>query len=122
MRQGGPPGGDGGRQAGRPANPLLAGRRPEIEREVLALVERIAQSTGADPIEVLDQGASWEGQKRRGATNPAAMTDDRLSATLLDLRDTWRQIEQQQQAGKRATVADITAARRQQREQMRGSR
>jgi hypothetical protein len=68
-----------------PANPLVAGRRPDLERECLALVRELAAMTGEDPVEVLAHAASYEGA-RRTKLNPATMSDDRLAATVRDLR------------------------------------
>src|SRR3972149_4029794 len=54
------------------ANPLVAGRRVEMERECLALVEGISKLTAEDPIEVMAGGSHYPGA-RRTAINPASL-------------------------------------------------
>jgi len=66
------------------SNPLV-GDRPEREKECLALVRELAGLTGEDPAELMAFASAYEGAKRQ-KLNPAAMTDDRLLATVLDLR------------------------------------
>ena len=74
---------DARRQAA--SNPLLAGKRPELESECLRLVSRMAALTGEDPLDVIARASGFEGAKRT-AINPATMTDDRLANTVRDLR------------------------------------
>lgn len=66
-------------------NPLIEGRRPQLESECLSLVTRLADLTGADPIEVIAKAAGYKGALRQ-KVNPASMSDDRLINTVLDLR------------------------------------
>lgn len=68
-----------------PANPLIAGRRAEIERECLTLVREVAEITGDDPVEVIAQASGYEGAATT-KLNPASMSDDRLANTVRDLR------------------------------------
>lgn len=65
-------------------NPLV-GDRPEREREALRLVARLAEINGTDPAEEFADAAHYKGAERRKC-NPAAMSDDRLLNTLMDLR------------------------------------
>jgi hypothetical protein len=77
------------RTNGAPANPLVQGRRVELEREALALVGEIATATDRDPAEVMAEASKYPGNpNQRTKLNPASMTDDRLLATVLDLRAT----------------------------------
>lgn len=66
-------------------NPLIEGRRPELEIECLRLVRRLAEMTGADPLDVIAKASGYTGALRQ-KVNPASMTDDRLINTVLDLR------------------------------------
>lgn len=68
-----------------PANPLVSGRRPELERECLALVREVAGLTGEDPVEVIAQASGYKGAATT-KLNPATMSDDRLANTVRDLR------------------------------------
>jgi uncharacterized protein YdaU (DUF1376 family) len=68
-----------------PANPLVAGRRPELEGECLRLVREVAEITGDDPVEVIAQASGYEGAATT-KLNPASMSDDRLANTVRDLR------------------------------------
>lgn len=70
---------------GPPANPLLAGRRPALEQECLALVREVAGLTGEDPVEVIAQASGYKGAATT-KLNPATMSDDRLANTVRDLR------------------------------------
>lgn len=74
-----------------PSNPLL-GDRPEREREALRLVARLAEINGTDPAEEFADAAHYKGAERR-KVNPAAMSDDRLLNTLMDLRANVRTAE-----------------------------
>lgn len=75
-----------------PRNPLLDGKRPALEQEALKLVREIQALTNEDGIEIIREASSYKdqrtGQIRTGATNPATMSDDRLLATVKDLRET----------------------------------
>lgn len=68
-----------------PANPLVAGRRADLERECLALVREVAAVTGEDPVEVIAQASGYKGAATT-KLNPATMSDDRLANTVRDLR------------------------------------
>ena len=68
-----------------PANPLLAGRRVDMEREVLAMIGEIATLTGDDPVEVMATASGYKGQTTT-KLNPATMSDDRLANTWRDLK------------------------------------
>ena len=67
------------------ANPLIAGRRPDLERECLVLVGRMAELTREDPLDVMARASGYDGAQRT-KLNPATMTDDRLANTVRDLR------------------------------------
>lgn len=69
----------------RPANPLVAGRRVDLEREFLALVGEIAKLTDRDPLEVAREATGYQGA-RTTPVNPASMSDDRLANSVMDLR------------------------------------
>ncbi len=75
-----------------PRNPLVEGRRGELELETLKLVRAIAERTGRDPTEVIAEAAAYHGAQRQ-KLNPATMTDDRLIATLNDLRADLRALD-----------------------------
>jgi hypothetical protein len=79
-----------------PANPLVAGRRPDLETEALRLVREIATQEKLDPEEVMRQASKYEGSSR-SKLNPASMTDDRLLNTVMDLRG-WRKALAQKEA------------------------
>jgi len=79
-------------EMGPSANPLVAGRRRELEKEYLALVSKLSQATKKDPIEISAKAAGYEGSTRI-KTNPADMSDNRLAASLLDLRADWAEVE-----------------------------
>lgn len=72
-----------GRRA--PANPLVAGRRPALEAECLALVRRMEALTGEDPVEIIARASDYTGAPTT-KLNPASMSDDRLLHTIRDLR------------------------------------
>lgn len=72
-------------------NPLLDGKRPALESEALRLVRAIQELTGEDGVEIIREASSYkdrDGKLRQGQTNPATMSDDRLLATVKDLRET----------------------------------
>ena len=73
------------RADGPTANPLIAGRRAELERECLALVGQLAELTGEDPIDVIARASGYTGAATT-KLNPSTMTDDRLANTVRDLR------------------------------------
>jgi uncharacterized protein YdaU (DUF1376 family) len=78
------------RQAGQPANPLMVGRRPEIESEGYRLIREInALEPELDPLEILMEAAGWEskGGKLKTACRLETMTDDHLARTVHDLRE-----------------------------------
>lgn len=75
--------------SGGKANPLVTGRRTELERETLNLSSEIGTLTDQDPAEVLAHAAHYDGA-RRTKVNPATMTDDRLMNTVMDLRATLK--------------------------------
>ena len=66
-------------------NPLVEGRRPELESECLRLVRRLSELTGVDTLDVIAKASGYKGALRQ-KVNPASMTDDRLINTVLDLR------------------------------------
>jgi hypothetical protein len=68
-----------------PANPLISGRRVELERECLNLVTEVASVTGEDPVEVIAHASGYKGAATT-KLNPATMSDDRLANTVRDLR------------------------------------
>jgi hypothetical protein len=69
------------------SNPLVAGRREELEREALRLASEVARLQDKDPVEVMQTAAHYQGA-RTSKLNPATMSDDRLANTVLDLRAT----------------------------------
>jgi hypothetical protein len=89
---------EGGVGGGPRANPLVAGRRVELEKECQALARGIADLTGEDPIEVLAGGSHYQGA-RRTAINPASMTDDRLANTVRDLRRDLAELNRRRDSG-----------------------
>ena len=75
--------------AGPKANPLVAGRRSELERECLRLCADEAADSGRDGFEVMRDASMWLNPRtgrHEFMVNPATMTDDRLIRTLLELR------------------------------------
>jgi len=80
------------------ANPLVAGRRPQLELECEALAREIAKLTGEDTLEVMAGGSHYEGA-RRTAINPANMTDDRLANTVRDLRRDLAELNRRRDSG-----------------------
>jgi len=82
------------------ANPFIAGERPKYETEALRLTREISDLTGEDPVEVFQHAAHYKGAER-SKVNPAAMSDDRLLNTVLDLRATLAttKAKPQQKAG-----------------------
>jgi hypothetical protein len=65
------------------ANPLVAGRRVELEREALQLCREEAEASGRDGFEVMADASRYKG---KSVVNPASMSDDRLIHTVLELR------------------------------------
>lgn len=68
-------------------NPLVTGRRVDLEREALQLCSEVARLQDKDPAEVMQTAAHYQGA-RTSKINPANMSDDRLLNTVLDLRAT----------------------------------
>lgn len=85
-------------RAGGKANPLVAGRRVQLELECQTLARAVADMTGEDPIEALASGSHYEGA-RRTAINPASMTDDRLANTVRDLRRDLAELNRRRDSG-----------------------
>lgn len=72
-----------------PANPLIEGRRPEMEREGYRLIREInALDPERDPTEILLEAARWETKDGRSRTKVRleTMSDDHLIRTVHDLR------------------------------------
>lgn len=84
----------------RPANPLVVGRRVDLEREFLALVSEIAKLTDRDPLEVAREATGYEGA-RTTPINPASMSDDRLANSVMDLRSNLGAAKKRQEAESR---------------------
>jgi hypothetical protein len=62
-------------------------KRQDAEREALKLCGEIAERDGRDAWEVMGEAAHYQGAHRQ-KFNPASMSDDRLLATLADLKAT----------------------------------
>lgn len=75
------------------ANPLITGKRPGLEVELLRLVQREAELTDRDGMEIMAEVTSYEGAKR-SKLNPATMSDDRLSNSVLDARARVKRLEE----------------------------
>jgi uncharacterized protein YdaU (DUF1376 family) len=86
-------------QSTAPANPLIAGRRPELESECLALVRETASLTDEDPVEVIALASGYRGASTT-KLNPASMSDDRLANTVRDLRRDLAEIKRRQADGR----------------------
>jgi len=72
------------------ANPLMAGRRPEIEKDGYRLIREInALEPDRDPLEILMEAAGYETKdgKLKTACRLETMTDDHLARTIHDLRE-----------------------------------
>jgi len=72
-----------------PANPLIAGRRTEMERDAYRLIREVnALEPDKDPTEILLEAARWEGKdgRSRSKVRVEAMTDDHLIRTVHDLK------------------------------------
>ena len=70
-------------------NPLIAGRRPQMEREAYRVIREIgALEPKKDPTEILLEAARWEGKdgRSRSKVRVEAMTDDHLIRTVHDLK------------------------------------
>lgn len=91
------------------ANPLLQGRRPDMEREGYRLIREIAAlEPHRDPLEILMEAAGWETKDGRVRTKCRleTMTDDHLIRTVQDLKGTLEQVKadaqtQAKQSGRR---------------------
>lgn len=86
-----------------PANPLVTGRRPEMESEVLRMVRELAALTDQDPVEVMAKASGYEGAATT-KLNPANMTDDRLANTWRDLRADLAEVQRRKAATGGAAV------------------
>ena len=72
-----------------PANPLIEGRRPDMEREGYRLIREInTLEPDRDPTEILLEAARWETKDGRSRTKVRleTMSDDHLIRTVHDLR------------------------------------
>lgn len=78
----------------RPTNPLVAGRRTDLERELLRHVGREAELTNRDGAEVMAEVTHYEGAKQH-RLNPATMSDDRLLNSVLDARNRVKELERE---------------------------
>lgn len=77
------------RTDGRPANPLIAGRRPDMEREAYRLIREINTfEPERDPTEILIEAAKWQTKEGgfRSKVRLETMTDDHLIRTVHDLK------------------------------------
>lgn len=76
------------------ANPFVPDRaaREALEREALRLVGSIAEITHEDGAAIFAEAAHYEGAKRQ-KFNPATMSDDRLLATVNDLKATLKGLQ-----------------------------
>ena len=73
-----------------PANPLMAGRRQEIEKDGYRLIREInALEPDLDPLEILMEAAGYETKdgKLRTKVRLETMTDDHLARTVHDLKE-----------------------------------
>lgn len=73
----------------RPANPLMAGRRPSIESDGYRLIREInAVEPDRDPLDILMDAAGYETKDGRFRTKVRleTMTDDHLARTVRDLK------------------------------------
>jgi hypothetical protein len=75
-----------------PANPLVAGRRADLESELLGLIRQIGPLTGKDPEDVLAYVSSGGG-KFAAKVNPLTLSDDRLLHTVQDARQFLRELQ-----------------------------
>lgn len=81
-----------------PANPLIRGRRPDMEREGYRLIREInALEPERDPTEILIEAARWEMKDGRSRTKVRleTMTDDHLIRTVHDLKSTLETVRQE---------------------------
>ena len=77
-----------GRPTG-PANPLIEGKRPDLEREGYRLIREInALDPNKEPTEILLEAAKWETKTGgfRSKVRLETMSDDHLIRTVHDLR------------------------------------
>jgi len=86
-------GGEGAGGGGPRPNPLVSGRRVDLERELFRLVGREAELTDRDGAEVMAEVTTYEGAKR-SKLNAATMTDDRLLNSVLDARARVKRLEE----------------------------
>jgi predicted nucleic acid-binding Zn-ribbon protein len=79
------------RKTSAPANPLIAGRRPDIEKDGYRLIREInALEPDRDPTEILLEAAKWQTKEGgfRSKVRLETMTDDHLIRTVHDLKAT----------------------------------
>ena len=72
-----------------PGNPLLAGKRPDLEREGYALIRKINEhEPDREPWDILIEASGWETKDGRvkSKLRLETMTDDHLIRTVKDLR------------------------------------
>ena len=72
-----------------PANPLIEGRRPTLEKEAYRLIREVsALEPDRDPTEILMEAAGWKNREGQTRTKVRieTMTDDHLIRTVHDLR------------------------------------
>lgn len=67
-------------------------KRQDAEREALRICGEIAALDGRDGWEVMGEAAHYQGAQRQ-KFNPASMSDDRLLATLADLKATLAHLQ-----------------------------
>lgn len=97
--------GENGSRAILPANPLVEGRRPQMQADLLAVIrEHAAFDQSKDPTEIMAEASGYEGASR-AKLNPATMSDDRLAATLIDAKANLA-------AAKQARASPVSSARR----------
>jgi hypothetical protein len=68
-----------------PENPLIKGRRADIEKEVEGYIQEISKLTNRDPVEVLQEAADYPGSTGK-KVNYTTLSDDRLLNTWQDLK------------------------------------
>lgn len=72
-----------------PANPLIAGRRPQLEQKAYELIRAINDiETDRDPTEILIEAAGWKDRdgNTRTKVRVETMRDDHLIRTVHDLK------------------------------------
>lgn len=79
-----------------PANPLIAGRRPDMEREAYRLIREIGVlEPDRDPTEILLEAAKWQGKDGgfRSKVRVETMSDDHLIRTVHDLKSILAEVQ-----------------------------